>query len=407
MTISAEKVLDDACQMYRQLCEEWLANREFDWPEICRDKSEVNLAERIVILRSAEGRYLRRYHYRQDDGSIWEPEICRECQKPILDCYMAKDELWRQAGYDPLDLVCPECLEKSVGRRLVSRDFERMRRHSTKERRSLPGVGRAWACFSQVHRYTRKKVLREDRIVARIRASRHGLARKLVEPYAGQKLLDYGCGDGAFLALVQDLFPEAVAADVDPRRLSECARHLARTGLSFVLRSELSQPRHEGAYGVVACREVLEHCLEETWDDVLRDLTRVTAPGGTIVISTPIESGPSLILKEGVRTVAGWHGLGPEAYTIGQFWKMVFAGERTVIDRPVYRGEFATEKWKRMHGHKGFNWHRLRARLENRLAVERTCFWPVAWSRGYFSGQVWFICKQRPSIDKVPPASGT
>ncbi len=373
MVISAEQVLDDACQMYRELCQAWLANRESEWPHVCRAKSEVDLANRMVILRSVEGRYLRRYHYRHDDYSMWEPEICKECQKPIVDCYMAKDELWRQAGCEPLDLVCPECLEKKVGRPLVARDFERMRRHPSKQRAAGPAFRWISGVLNTILRHIRKSVLCGGWVVARIRASRHRLARNLVVPYVGQRLLDYGCGDGTFLALVQDLFPEAVGADVDPKRLADCAKRLSdKTGLSFVMRNELATSTQDGAYGVVACREVLEHCLEETWDDLLSDLIRLAAPGGTILISTPVESGPGLLFKAGIRIAAGWRGLGPEAYTIPEFWKMVFAGKRTTIDRPVYRGEFAPERWKRFHGHKGFNWRRLRAHLDNRLVVQRT-----------------------------------
>ncbi len=404
MTITAEKVMEDACQMYRELCQAWLANRESEWPEICRDKSEVDLTKGIVVLRSSESRYLRQYHYRHDEYSMWEPEICRECQEPILDCYLAKDDLWRQSGYGPLDLVCAECLEKKVGRRLVSRDFVRMRRHPSKERRWVRGVRLVSDGIRKILRDARQKILCQDKVIAWMRASRFRLVRKLVGPYAGRKLLDYGCGDGTFLAWVHDLFPEAVGADADPKQTTDCAKRFTETtGLSFVLRDELVKARHDGAYGLVICTNVLEHCLEQKWDAMLSDLSRLAAPDGTILISTPIESGPSLIIKQFIRTVAGWRGLGPETYTIAQFWKMVFAGKGTTIDRPVYRAESVPERWKLFHGHKGFNWRKLRARIDAMLAVEHTCFWPLSWSGGYFNGQAWFICKPRRLPQRESP----
>jgi 2-polyprenyl-3-methyl-5-hydroxy-6-metoxy-1,4-benzoquinol methylase len=402
MAITADKVLEDACQMYRELCQAWLSKREADWPQICREKSEVDLAKGVVVLRSAENRYLRRYHFRHDDPheySMWEPELCRECQQPILDCYMAKEELWQQAGYRPLDLVCPECLERKVGRPLVSRDFERIRRHQQVKRAwRVPGARLVSDLTTTVFGYFRKHILCQRRLTSWIHAGRLRLVRRLVEPYAGRKVLDYSSGDGTCLALVHDLDCEAVGADTDPKQIRECGRRFNEIPeLSFVLRDELGEDRHKGKYELVLCREVLEHCLEETWDAILNDLTRLATPDGTIIISTPVEIGPSLIFKEIGRTVTGWRGLGPETYTIAQFWKMVFAGARTSIDRPIYRGEFAPEKWKRFHGHKGFNWRKLRARLSDRLTVERICFWPLGWSGGYLSSQAWFICKQRPS----------
>jgi 2-polyprenyl-3-methyl-5-hydroxy-6-metoxy-1,4-benzoquinol methylase len=313
---------------------------------------------------------------------------------------MLKDELWRQAGYGPLDLVCPSCLEKKVGRPLVLQDFERWNPYrSTPVRwfRSLRGVNEFLA---KVVGRAGKRLVCADRIVAWSHASRFRLGRKLVEPYAGRRLLDYGCGDGTLLALVHDLFPEAVGADVDPDQIKNCAKRLTdMAGVSFVLTDELTEVRHEGAYGLVVCMDVVEHCPEESWDLILSQFGRLAAPGGIIIISSPVETGPSLMGKQFIRAVAGWGGLGDykhrETYTMAEFWKMVFAGEQTTIDRPVYRADFASEKWKHFHGHKGFNWRKLRARVDERLAIQRTCFSPLGWMGEYFSSQVWFICRRR------------
>ena len=221
-----------------------------------------------------------------------------------------------------------------------------------------------------------------------------------MEPYAGRTLLDYSCGDGAFLALVHDLFPQAVGADTDANQLADCPRRFPeRKGLSFVSRQELAEKRHDGAYDLVLCLEFLEHCLEESWDAVLCDLRRLTAPEGTLIISTPIEIGPSLIGKQIARTVAGWRGLGHyhdrAKYTVAQLWKMICAGERTSIDRPVHRAESPSERGRLFHSHSGFNWRKLRARVKRHFVVERTDFSPLGWSCGYLSSQAWFLCKQR------------
>src|SRR5438128_253860 len=70
--------------------------------------------------------------------------------------------------------------------------------------------------------YAGKQLLCKDRVVAWSHARRFRLGRKLAQPYAGRTLLDYGCGDGTFLAMVGDLFPEAVGADVDPKQITDC-----------------------------------------------------------------------------------------------------------------------------------------------------------------------------------------
>ena len=75
--------------------------------------------------------------------------------------------------------------------------------------------------------YARKQLYCKDRIVAWSHDSRFRTGRRLAEAFAGARLLDYGCGDGTFLALVHDLFPEAVGADLDPKQTADCARRFA------------------------------------------------------------------------------------------------------------------------------------------------------------------------------------
>ena len=397
MGITAEQLLEDACAKYRELCQLQLTNQERYWPEVCREKCEVDTTKGIVVLRSCEGRYLRSYQYRHDN-SMWDPYVCRECGKAIKECYMAKDELWKQLGYGPLDLVCPGCLGKRLGRRLTREDFASRHPWVSRHIWSIPGLRRSYQFTRKVLAYAGRQIFCAEKIIAWGHAGRWRLGRKLVEPYAGQKLLDYACGDAGFLTLIHDQFPQAFGADI--QQSTECAKRFAeRKGLSFLTQEELRRPQHIGAFGLVVCLELFEHCVEESWDQTLSDLHRLSAPGATIIISVPIEIGPSLIGKHIVRTVARWRGLNDyqerETYTVGQFWTMVFAGERTTIDRPVYRAESASQRWNLFHRHKGFNWRRLRARLREKLIVERTCFSPLGWSGGYLSSQAWFICKPR------------
>jgi len=256
--------------------------------------------------------------------------------------------------------------------------------------------------------YARKQLFCKDRIVAWSHRSRYARGRALVAPHRGRTLLDYGCGDGTFLFLVRDLFPEAVGADADPKQVSECRRRFAEvTGLAFVSTDTLRDSRHGGRYGVVVCMEVLEHCLDATVDDVLDDLARLVAPDGVVLISVPVEIGPSLLLKHAVRMVAGWRGLGDyryrEKHTARELATLLFAGPGTRIARPVYRGDdLGPGRPNFFHGHKGFNWRAFRTKVERRLAVEATTFSPLAKLGGYVSSQVWFTCRPRRGAALVP-----
>jgi 2-polyprenyl-3-methyl-5-hydroxy-6-metoxy-1,4-benzoquinol methylase len=248
--------------------------------------------------------------------------------------------------------------------------------------------------------YASKQLLCRDRIIAWSHHSRYRLGRELVKPHAGKKLLDYGCGDGTFLALINDLFPEAAGADIDPSQVRSCAsRFTSMPGVTFALTDDLSDAKHAGAYDLVTCMEVLEHCLEDKIVGVVSDLRRLVNSNGTVLISVPVEIGPSLLGKEIIRTLAAWRRCGDyqykETYRFRELCTLFFADASTRINRPVLRADFSAERPNFYHGHKGFNWRALRERLDGSFDVSATRFSPLGWLGGYVSSQAWFICKPR------------
>ena len=245
--------------------------------------------------------------------------------------------------------------------------------------------------------YARKQLFSRSRLLAFSHGARFEVARRLVEPHAGRRLLDYGCGDGTFLAMVHDLFPEAVGVDVDPRQTSDCVRRFRGVeGVTFALTDTVRDATHTGAYRVVTCMETLEHCPDPERIAVLADLRRLVAPNGRVVISVPVEIGLSLVGKHLFRAVAAWRKLGDYTYretlTARELWTMVVARAETAIDRPVYTAAFSGGS-VRYHGHKGFNWRRLSTEIERAFVIERRLFSPIAWLGQMLNSQVWFVCR--------------
>ncbi len=248
--------------------------------------------------------------------------------------------------------------------------------------------------------YARKQLFSSSRLVAFSHGARFRMARSLAEPYAGRRLLDYGCGDGTFLALVHDLFPVAAGADRNPEQTMECVRRFQDLpGLTFTLTDQLHDGDHTGRYAVVTCMEVLEHCPDEERARVLEDLHRVTARDGRAIISVPIEIGLSLVVKHVFRTVAGWRNLGDyryrEHYSAGEFLKMVFAGRETTIARPLYTAQFSPGFSLRYHGHKGFNWRRLQGEVAILFEIEAVVCSPLGWLGPALNSQAWMVCRPR------------
>jgi cyclopropane fatty-acyl-phospholipid synthase-like methyltransferase len=58
-------------------------------------------------------------------------------------------------------------------------------------------------------------------------AARFRQAVKLAEGRRGEKLLDYGCGDGIFIGLVAGTFTACVGADISVDQVEDCESRFA------------------------------------------------------------------------------------------------------------------------------------------------------------------------------------
>ena len=238
--------------------------------------------------------------------------------------------------------------------------------------------------------YARKQLYCRSRVVAWSHGSRFELARQLVAPRAGGRLLDYGCGDGTFVAMVHAEFAEALGVDVDPGQTAECVARLGHLpGVRFALTRDL--PR-DGAWDVVTCMEVLEHCLEPERRRVLDELARLARPSGLVVISVPIEVGPSLAGKQFFRAVAGLRKLGD--YQHRERYSPIEV-MRSVAGLPVARdpvdGEGPDGPYQ-YYGHKGFDYRDLEREIGERFTIVRRTFTPLPIMGPLLNSQAWFVC---------------
>ncbi|HMC76760.1 MAG TPA: class I SAM-dependent methyltransferase [Vicinamibacterales bacterium] len=225
--------------------------------------------------------------------------------------------------------------------------------------------------------------------------SRFDLARHLVAARAGGRLLDYGCGDGTFVAMVHREFTEACGADVQPDQIAGCRTRLGDLpGVHFEMTRDLGASAAE-AWDVVTCMEVLEHCLEAERRRILDQMVHLCAPGGLVIISVPIETGPSLLGKQTVRAIAGLRGLGDyahrERYTPLEMLRGI-AGR--AVPRIVFHGQGASGTFP-YYGHKGFEWRDVQREIGERLVIERRTFSPLPWAGALLNSQAWFVCRRQ------------
>jgi len=254
--------------------------------------------------------------------------------------------------------------------------------------------------------YATKQIFCKDPLIAWSHRRRFETGLRLAARFAGKRILDYGCGDGTFLALLSEgpsAPADALGVEIDQFQVSDCQTRLGRRpGLHFALDTTLDDDAERGQYDGVVCMEVLEHVV--VLDSVIDRLWRALAPRGTLLVSVPVETGLPLLAKQAARRVAGWRGIGDypgtSPYTLGEYWRSVWAGERQHLVRPVYGADRASP----FHDHKGFNWMALRARLRAQFVEEQTVASPLPWLGPHLATQVWFVLR-KPIEDRQPEGS--
>jgi SAM-dependent methyltransferase len=247
--------------------------------------------------------------------------------------------------------------------------------------------------------YARKQIYCRSGLVRWSHGSRFELARALVAPREGGRLLDYGCGDGTFVAMVHAGFQEAVGLDVDPKQIEECN---ARLGHLPGVRFGLTRPGAAGGaasaaheWNVVTCMEVLEHCLEPERRRVIGELAGLVQPSGVVIVSVPIEIGPSIVGKQFARAAAGLRRLGDyehrERYSI---LELARSAAGAAVPRVVLEGRGPAGPY-RYYGHKGFDYRDVGAELSEHFTIERRIYSPMRFLGPVLNSQAWFVCAPR------------
>jgi SAM-dependent methyltransferase len=144
---------------------------------------------------------------------------------------------------------------------------------------------------------------------SRVRTIRPVLAG-LPEPEA---VLDYGCGEGRYIGVLREAFPEARLFGCDVSDVAVQHASDRHGDASFVAMDNEVVPYADASFDLVLSVEVLEHVADVY--RATREIGRVLRPGGWAVITTPCANAWSL---EWVRNrVTG--GLQPSIDHFGRF----------------------------------------------------------------------------------------
>jgi SAM-dependent methyltransferase len=200
---------------------------------------------------------------------------------------------------------------------------------------------------------------------------RFEIARDLLEAGANSVVLDYGAGDGFLLELLLPAIPAENLTALESVDFL-CQQIRQRFGERIrIVGSADELP--EASFDRIACLEVLEHLQPDRVQAAIADLDRLLAPDGVLVVSVPIEVGPTALFKYVAAVV------------LTRMDRRYRPREiiSATLGRPVRR-----DPTMKFLPHKGFDYRRMRALLQRHFSLEREAFSPVSWLRGALNAQV-------------------
>jgi 2-polyprenyl-6-hydroxyphenyl methylase/3-demethylubiquinone-9 3-methyltransferase len=125
-----------------------------------------------------------------------------------------------------------------------------------------------------------------------------------VKPLAGRRAIDVGCGAGLLAEPLARLGAEVTGVDAAPENIAAARTHAAGSGLAIDYRcGEIGALDLGAPFNLVLAMEVIEHVADKP--AFVAALTRLLAPGGLMVLSTPNRTARSRVMM-----VAGAERLG-------------------------------------------------------------------------------------------------
>lgn len=207
-------------------------------------------------------------------------------------------------------------------------------------------------------------------------AHRNRLARviSLVTSQAGiDKLLDFGCGSGAFINAIQGV-NGIVAIGYEPFMTE-------RVDVNSPISKDFTSVKEAGPFDVITIFETIEHLDERELRDFLAQADELLTEKGKILASVPIEIGPALFMKEINRCIL--HKRPPENSLTELFLASLFG--------------VAAKRTENIKGsHKGFDFRRAIHFLESEFGpVTMASYGPLPIGTWYGNSQVYFWLTRR------------
>jgi 2-polyprenyl-3-methyl-5-hydroxy-6-metoxy-1,4-benzoquinol methylase len=113
------------------------------------------------------------------------------------------------------------------------------------------------------------------------------MIRTFSPPAPGDRVLDVGCGSGVVSALLADLGADVVGVDANAGAIAYARTTFGGPRTRFELGRVDELGFAAGSFERVYCLEVIEHLPVFQVQELLRSLSGLVTPGGTLTLTTP------------------------------------------------------------------------------------------------------------------------
>jgi ubiquinone/menaquinone biosynthesis C-methylase UbiE len=147
---------------------------------------------------------------------------------------------------------------------------------------------------------------------SRVLASLQGKALAELDPRPGDRVLDVACGAGKLVRAVAPRVDRAVGVDLSPKMIEEARRRsdaedaAMRDRVEFVVGPSDGLPFADGEFTALVCTTAFHHFPDPAAS--VREMARVVAPGGRIVIGDSVRDTPPAAMGDAfLRRVESGH----------------------------------------------------------------------------------------------------
>jgi 2-polyprenyl-3-methyl-5-hydroxy-6-metoxy-1,4-benzoquinol methylase len=210
----------------------------------------------------------------------------------------------------------------------------------------------------------------------------------LDRPY--QQALDYGCGDGWLLKAACDrgLIRGGFGIDLAPHMLAACrSLFVEKPQFQFCQPQAMSEVIPLASCDLLLCTETLEHVQSPA--QTIELILPYCQANAKVIISIPIEVGPSLLFKQIGRYLANLKSrYGYESYTLQELFSAV-----VLWDTQSFPSSHNQDV--EVRSHKGFDYRKLEKTLREKIEIEQRLFSPFPWLGNTVNSTILYIGRVR------------